>query len=80
MESPQQEQKPVFNVWQGLSLVAHITGYILGPLVLIGGLGFWVDRAIGGRNLLFIAFCLIAFAVSNYLVYKKATDISKRYR
>jgi len=74
------DQKPVFNVWQGLALVAHITGYILGPLVFLGALGFWLDRVFNGHKIIFILSCLFAFVCSNYLVFKKAMDISKRYR
>lgn len=77
---PPQQQKPVFSPWAGLALVAHITAYIIGPLVVIGGLGFWVDKLLHTRRILFFVSIALAFVASNYLVYRKAQDIINRYR
>lgn len=60
--------------------MAQITGYILGPLLVIGGFGFWLDQKAGSPRWIFIIAMIIAFIASNALVYKKAHDFSKRYR
>ncbi len=74
------DPRPALRIVDGLLLVAHISGYIIGPLILIGGLGFWLDRALGGRKIIFIVSAILAFAASNFLVYHKAKDITKRFR
>lgn len=73
-------KKTTFNVWAGVALVAHITGYILGPLVVLGGIGLWLDKTFNGHRIIFISSVLLAFVVANYLVYKKAIEITKRYK
>lgn len=79
---PAQTQPPKerFKVWDGLNLVAHITGLVLGPLLLFGGIGLWLAKALGGNKIIFIVSVLFAFVVSNVLVFRKAADITKRYR
>lgn len=80
MEKEGTTEKQPFKVWQGLGLVAHITSYIFVPLLLFGGIGLWLDRILNGHRFIFLAFCVFAFFASNYLVYRKAVEISKRYR
>lgn len=73
-------EKKVFRVWDGLSLVAYITGFIIGPLIFIGGFGLWLDVRLGGRKILFFIFLAIAFVVSNLLVVRKSKEIMSRYK
>jgi hypothetical protein len=74
------QEKPVFRVWDGLALVAYITSFIVGPLIILGGLGLWIDIKFGGRKIVFFIFIALAFVVSNLLVVRKSKEIISRYK
>lgn len=78
--SSETPEKPVFRVWDGLALVAYITSFIIGPLILIGGLGLWLDMRFGGRKIIFFVFLALAFVISNFLVVRKSKEIISRYK
>ena len=61
------QSKPEYFL-QGLALSAMISGYILGPLLIIGGGALWLQKNdYIGRIMLIIA-VLIAFVFSNALI------------
>ncbi len=70
-------KKDSFNLGKGLLLSATITGYLLAPLVVIGGIGLLLDRRFSQGNhwILFVSLA-ISFIVGNILVVKKSEKIA----
>lgn len=79
-ERPSIDSRPVFNVWSGLALVAEITAAIVAPLVIIGGIGFLLDWYLDAHKWVFLASALIAFVVTNVIVYRRAQAIIRRFK
>lgn len=75
-----EKPKGVFSIWEGLALTAQITGCIIGPLILVGGFGYWLDRKMGGQKVVFFVFMIIAFCLSNYLVWRKSREVLEKYK
>lgn len=82
-KKPQQVSKNaadgVFSLGKGLLLSATITGYILGPLVLFGLLGFFLDRHFETKPWILLASLAIAFVSTNILIYKRSSQIAKKF-
>lgn len=66
--------KQAFTFLFGLGIIAHITAYIAGPMLLLGGLGWWLDGRYGRKYFTLIGL-FIAFITSNYLVFRKSRDL-----
>lgn len=52
-------------------------GSILGPLFVIGGLGWILDRIFDTRPWILLGSILVAFIVTNVLLFKKLKKINK---
>lgn len=50
---------------------------IFGPLVVIGGVGYFLDRHFGTKPVIMIISILIAFVISNILLFKKTIALIK---
>jgi len=68
-----------FSVGKGMMLSATITGYILGPLLLLGGIGFFLDKFFGTKPWIMLGALLIAFFLSNLLIFKRSEKIAQRF-
>jgi len=60
-----------------IALSAYASASIFGPLILIGGAGYLLDRALNTKPIILIISIIIAFIVTNILIYKKAEALSK---
>ena len=64
---------------KGMALSARISGYILGPLLVLGGIGYWIYKYFDtSRIVLFIA-VIIAFFVSNALIFIRAKADAEKF-
>ncbi len=52
-------------------------GSILGPLLIIGGLGLLLDRFFGTHPWILLGSVLVAFIVTNVLLFKKIKKINR---
>jgi len=70
-------KKESFNLGKGLLLSATITGYLLAPLIAIGGIGLLLDRRFSQNNhwILFVSLA-ISFIAGNVLIVKKSKKIA----
>jgi len=50
---------------------------ILGPLLVIGGIGYFLDKFFGTKPWLLIASIFVAFIVTNFLLFKKVVALNK---
>ncbi|MFP4514774.1 MAG: AtpZ/AtpI family protein [Parcubacteria group bacterium] len=67
-----------FNAKQlALSFVAYSTASIFGPLLLIGGLGYFLDQYFNTMPIITIVAVFIAFIVTNILLFKKMKKVNK---
>lgn len=65
-----------FNKEIARAMTLYITYSVLGPLLIIGGLGYLVDKLFNSRFALFFSI-FVAFIVSNFLMFKKLQKINK---
>lgn len=65
-----------FNKEIARAMTLYITYSVLGPLLLIGGLGYLIDKLFNSRFALFFSI-FVAFIVSNFLMFRKLQKINK---
>lgn len=62
---------------KSLAVVGIVTGFIFGPMLVIGGLGYWLGQQFD--TIIFpIVFLLIALVVSNILIFKRTQTITEK--
>ena len=59
------------------ALAIYSSTSILGPLLIIGGIGYWLDRVFNTRPWLLVISIFIAFIVTNLLLFKKVVVLTK---
>lgn len=64
---------------KGMAVAAHITGYIIGPLVIFAGLGWWLDQKFDTSPFIMLGAILLAFITTNILIFKRASDVVRSY-
>ncbi len=69
----------IFSLGKGMALSATITGYILGPLLILGGIGLWLDKIFGTKPWIMLASLVIAFFSTNILIYKRSSKIAEKF-
>lgn len=62
-----------------LSMAAYSSGSILGPLLLFAVSGYLLDKVFMTRPLFLLVGILIAFIITNILIYKKTKSLSKKF-
>ena len=60
-----------------LSFVAYSSASIFGPLLVIGGIGWLLDRWLGTGPIILIIAVFVAFIVTNILLFKKIKMVNK---
>ncbi|OIO49042.1 MAG: hypothetical protein AUJ34_01930 [Parcubacteria group bacterium CG1_02_41_12] len=64
---------------KGMALSARISGYILGPLLILGGLGYWIQKHFNTSRIVLFAFIIIAFFISNALIFIRAKNDAEHF-
>lgn len=67
------------NLLKGLALLGVTSGYILGPLLLFGGIGWWLTDRYDNKAYV-IAAIFIAFIVSNLLIITNTTKMMRHLK
>lgn len=72
-EHPQEEKVPTLvkntsRAVRALSLIGITSGYIFGPMLLLGGIGWWVGERLDSRIPVFIGLA-VALISSNVLLF-----------
>lgn len=60
-----------------LSFVAYSSASIFGPLLVIGGIGWLLDKWLGTAPIILIISVFLAFITTNILLFKKIKMINK---
>jgi F0F1-type ATP synthase assembly protein I len=68
-----------FNIAKGLALSATITGYIIGPLIVLGGIGYVLDRVFATSPWILLGSLLLAFIGTNILIYQRSQKIAEKF-
>ncbi|MFA5995290.1 MAG: hypothetical protein WCW27_00445 [Patescibacteria group bacterium] len=63
----------------GLKVAGTISGYIIGSMLLIGSIGYSVDRYFNTSHKALLLSLGIAFVVSNVLVFRNARKIADKF-
>ena len=60
-----------------MAMAAYTSVSIFGPLVLIGGVGLWLDKILGTKPVILFTSVFVAFIVTNILLYRKTKAITR---
>lgn len=60
-----------------MAMAVYSSTSILGPLIIIGGIGYLLDRIFNTRPFILIISIIIAFIVTNILLFKKVVALTK---
>lgn len=60
-----------------LSIMAYTSASIFGPLIVFGGIGYWLSKYFGGKTFLFVGIG-IAFIVTSILQFFKIRKLLVR--
>lgn len=69
--------KPKNSKQLALAMVGYSGLSIFGPLIVIGGIGYFLDRMFEANSVILIISVFIAFIVTNVLLFKKVKKINK---
>jgi|AntAceMinimDraft_4_1070372.scaffolds.fasta_scaffold10266_2 F0F1-type ATP synthase assembly protein I len=58
-------------------MATYTSGSIFGPLVLFGGLGYFIDNYFSTKPAFILVGVLVAFVSTNVLIFKKLMRLSK---
>jgi F0F1-type ATP synthase assembly protein I len=58
-----------------LGMAVYSSASILGPIIFFGVIGYFLDKAYHGNHLILLFSILIAFVVSNILIFRKTFTI-----
>jgi len=67
------------NMLRGFALSAIISGYILGPLLLLGGIPYWLYKQGIINKLLVVIAVILAFIISNALIFVKSKKLIENF-
>lgn len=59
-----------------LGMVAYSGASVIGPIIIFGTIGYFLDKAYNGRHLILLSSIFIAFVVTNILIFRKARGIT----
>ena len=59
------------------ALAIYSSTSIFAPLLIIGGVGWWLDRVFGTRPWLLAISIFIAFIITNVLLFRKVVALNK---
>ena len=60
-----------------IAMAAYTSASIFAPLVLIGGIGLWLDKLLGTKPIILFISVFVAFITTNLLLYKKTKAITR---
>ena len=69
-----------FFLTQGLQVSSMITGLILAPMLLFGLIGYTIGKYTDSLKLSLGISLIIDYFVTNWMIYKKAPDITKKIK
>jgi F0F1-type ATP synthase assembly protein I len=58
-----------------MGMAVYSSASVLGPLLVIGGIGYFLDKAHHGNHLILLGSIFIAFIVTNILIFRKTFAI-----
>jgi F0F1-type ATP synthase assembly protein I len=58
-----------------LGMAVYSSASVLGPLIVFGVIGYFLDKALHGKNLILLACIFIAFIITNILIFRKTLVI-----
>lgn len=64
---------------KALTVVGYTSGLIFGPMVLFGGIGWWLSERFG-TMLFTIGGLLVALIVSNFLIFSNTEKMLKKLK
>ena len=59
-----------------LGMAAYTSASIMGPLIIFGGFGYFLDKLLGKYPLWTLVFLAVAFVLTNILLFRKIKKLS----
>ncbi len=60
-----------------MTVLLTATSYTVGTIAVLGGLGYWIDSQFGTKPMAFIIGLVVAFPLSQIMVYKKTKKFAQ---
>jgi F0F1-type ATP synthase assembly protein I len=67
-------EKGIKDFAMGMALYSSAS--VLGPLIIFGGIGYFLDKAFNGHNFILLASIFIAFIITNILIFRQAMVVA----
>jgi F0F1-type ATP synthase assembly protein I len=61
-------------------MAVYSSASVLGPLLVIGGIGYFLDKSYHGNHLILLGSIFIAFIVTNILIFRKTFAIMAEFK
>jgi hypothetical protein len=58
-----------------LGMAVYSGASVLGPLIIFGIIGYFLDKAFNGHNFILLASIFVAFIITNILIFRKTLAI-----
>jgi F0F1-type ATP synthase assembly protein I len=55
-----------------IGMAVYSSASVLGPLIIFGTIGYFLDKAYHGRHIILLIGIFIAFVITNILIFRKA--------
>lgn len=82
-DNVKQDRRPssrqVFSYAKGMAIASHIFGYIIGPLIILGGIGYLLDKWLKTYPFITIGALIVAMIMSNVFIIKRTTSLFSNY-
>jgi F0F1-type ATP synthase assembly protein I len=72
-EDKTESVKSVKDFAMGMALFSSFS--VLGPLIVFGAIGYFLDKAYHGHNFILLASIFVAFIITNILIFRKTLTI-----
>jgi F0F1-type ATP synthase assembly protein I len=59
-----------------LGMAVYSSASVLGPLIIFGVIGYFLDKAYYGHNLILLVSIFIAFIITNILIFRQAMVVA----
>jgi F0F1-type ATP synthase assembly protein I len=69
----------ITEIARGLRVAGLISGYIIGPMILLGAIGYAIDHYFGTGKIALVIALFISFISTNVLIIKNAGNLFEQF-
>jgi F0F1-type ATP synthase assembly protein I len=76
LKMPENKDKIVNIKDFAVGMAIYSSASVFGPLLIFGGIGYFLDKKFNGHHIILLSGILIAFIITNILIFRKAGRIA----